>query len=162
MKVPCYIGVVGHKKSGKTTLIERLTAELTSRGLAIGTIKMTTHILQFDSPGKDTHRHRTAGSVVTLIKSRSEFALFTSAGYLDDNLISNIFSHCDIVLVEGDSGSKYPKINVSDSRELRQDIAGEVIAIWGDEKNNTTTRHFHFDQIPELGDFLISKFSGKE
>jgi molybdopterin-guanine dinucleotide biosynthesis adapter protein len=162
MTKPCFIGIVGHKKSGKTTLVERLTAELTSRGLSVGTIKMTTHDLQFDSPGKDTHRHRTAGSRVTLIKSQNEHAVFTSAQYLDDDIIRTIFSLCDFVLIEGDTSSGNPKIYISDSREIRPDIAGEIIAVWGEKNDNLIARHFNSDQISELGGYIMSEFGGKD
>jgi molybdopterin-guanine dinucleotide biosynthesis protein MobB len=161
MNAPRYIGIVGHKKSGKTTLVEQLTAELTSRGLIIGTIKMTTHDINFDSPGKDTHRHRAAGSRVTLIKSHSEYALFTTGGYLDNKMIMALFEPCDFVFIEGDSGSDNLKIYVSDSRSLREDIEGEIIAIWGEKKNDFAARHFNIDQISQLGDFLIAEYYRK-
>ncbi len=33
------IGIAGFKKSGKTTLVERLVAEFTARALAVATVK---------------------------------------------------------------------------------------------------------------------------
>lgn len=161
MSRPVFIGVVGHKKSGKTTLVERLTAELTARKKAVGTIKMTTHDLKFDSPGKDTDRHRAAGSRVTLIKSHNEYALFTGASHFNDDMLNVLFAPCDFVFIEGDSGSSNPKIYVSDSREMRQDIDGEIIAIWGEKKDNCETPHFKTEQITNLCDFLIAEYSGR-
>jgi molybdopterin-guanine dinucleotide biosynthesis protein MobB len=161
MNRPVFIGVVGHKKSGKTTLVERLTAELTARKIAVGTIKMTTHDLKFDSPGKDTDRHRAAGSRVTLIKSHSEYALFTGPDHFNDDMLKAVFATCDFVLIEGDSGSSNPKIYVSDSREMRRDIEGEIIAIWGDKKNECKTRHYYSEQITKLCDFLIAEYTGR-
>jgi molybdopterin-guanine dinucleotide biosynthesis protein MobB len=149
---------VGHKKSGKTTLVEQLAAELTSCGLTIGTIKMTTHDLQFDSPGKDTHRHRIAGSKATLIKSKSQMALFTDQSYLDDELVRAIFNKCDFVFIEGDSSATYPKIYVADQRDIRSDIRGEVIAIWGEQKEMAKARQFENTEIDKLSDFLINKY----
>lgn len=158
MTPPVFVGVVGHKKSGKTTLVERLAAELTARNLKIGTVKMTTHDLKFDSPGKDTERHRSAGSLVTLIKSHAEYALFTSAGYFTDSMANFVFAPCDFVFIEGDSGSPNPKIYVSDKREMRLDIDGEIIAIWGEKIENEKTRHYNSDQIKQLCDFLITEY----
>jgi molybdopterin-guanine dinucleotide biosynthesis protein MobB len=157
-----FIGIVGHKKSGKTTLIELLTAELSARGFIIGTIKMTTHDLQFDSPGKDTHRHRAAGSLATLIKSSSEHAFFAAPQYLDDILISQLFSKCDFVFIEGDSGSDNPKICVSDNRGIRDDVTGEIIAVWGQKIENSEARHFMKEQIPQLAECIIENYHGKE
>jgi molybdopterin-guanine dinucleotide biosynthesis adapter protein len=161
MSRPVFIGVVGHKKSGKTTLVERLTAEFTARKMVIGTIKMTTHDLKFDSPGKDTDRHRVAGSRVTLIKSHNEYAIFTNAGYFADKMLDAVFAPCDFVFIEGDSGSSNPKIYVSDSREIRTDIDGEIIALWGEKKDNFGIRHFSSDQIKQLCDFLTTDFLGR-
>jgi len=158
MSHPIFIGVVGHKKSGKTTLVERLTSELTARNMVIGTIKMTTHDLKFDSPGKDTDRHRVAGSRVTLIKSHSEYALFTSADHFNGEMINALFAPCDFVFIEGDSGSSNPKIYVSDSRDMRPDIDGEIIALWGEKKDDLGIRYFNSDQINQLCDFLIAEY----
>ncbi|MGZ5823753.1 MAG: molybdopterin-guanine dinucleotide biosynthesis protein B [Hyphomicrobium sp.] len=43
---PPLIGIVGWKNSGKTTLIERLVAALTQRGLRVATVKHTHHELR--------------------------------------------------------------------------------------------------------------------
>ena len=51
-------GVTGWKNSGKTTLVERLVAEITGRGLSVSTIKHAHHAFDVDQPGKDSHRHR--------------------------------------------------------------------------------------------------------
>jgi molybdopterin-guanine dinucleotide biosynthesis adapter protein len=154
-----FIGVVGHKKSGKTTLVESLTTEMVLRGKSVGTIKITSHDLEFDSPGKDTHRHRIAGSKATLIKSRSQIALFSDTAYFDDEQIKVIFQKCDFVFIEGDSGSQNPKICVSDDREIRKDIAGEVIAIWGMRTDIKEIPYFDNNEIRKLCDYLLDKYN---
>ncbi|MCP4514296.1 MAG: molybdopterin-guanine dinucleotide biosynthesis protein B, partial [Delftia sp.] len=53
--------------SGKTTLIVELIELLTQRGLKIGTINHTGYSYELDTPGKDSHRHRQAGSVPAAI-----------------------------------------------------------------------------------------------
>jgi molybdopterin-guanine dinucleotide biosynthesis adapter protein len=158
MKQTQFIGIVGHKKSGKTTLVEHLAKEMTTRGLLIGTIKLTTHDLEFDSPGKDTYRHRIAGSKLTLIKSKKQVALFSDLIYFNDEQIKLIFQKCDFVFIEGDSGSKNPKIYVVDEREARTDIAGEIIATWGIQRNQSAIPRFDKEQIKELSDFIINKY----
>jgi len=161
MKQTQFIGIVGHKKSGKTTLVELLAREMTDRGLLVGTIKMTTHDLEFDSPGKDTYRHRIAGSRLTLIKSKKQVAIFSDLAYFDDEQIRLIFRKCDFVFIEGDSVSQNPKIYVVDKREPRADIAGEIIAIWGIQQNQSDMPHFDKEQIKELCDFLINKYQNR-
>ena len=151
-----FIGIVGHKKSGKTTLIEHLAKEMTSWGLIIGTIKNTSHDLEFDTPGKDTHRHRAAGADVALIKSKSQIALYSDSNFIDDEIIEAIFHKCDFVFVEGDSGSKYPKVCVVDEGGMRENITGEIIAIWG-TRAISNFKYFDKGQIKELCDFLINR-----
>jgi molybdopterin-guanine dinucleotide biosynthesis protein MobB len=158
MKETRYIGVVGHKKSGKTTLIERLAGEMSSRGKVIGTIKMTVHDLGFDSPGKDTYRHREAGARLTLIKSKSQMALFTEVGYFDEGMIKSVFRNCDFVFIEGDNNPQNPKIHVADKREMRPDVTGEIIAVWGENQGQIKARHFARNQINELCDFLVNQY----
>ena len=55
--------VFGASGSGKTTVIELLTGELTRRGYSVGSVK-DIHAEQFaiDTPGSNTHRHRQAGA----------------------------------------------------------------------------------------------------
>ena len=55
-------GVTGWKNSGKTGLMERLVTEITSRGFKVSTINHAHHSFDVDHPGRDSHRHRTAGA----------------------------------------------------------------------------------------------------
>ncbi len=55
-------GLVGWKNSGKTTLMVGLVSLLTGRGLRISTVKHADLNFDIDQPGKDSHRHRTAGA----------------------------------------------------------------------------------------------------
>jgi molybdopterin-guanine dinucleotide biosynthesis adapter protein len=156
MKKPFIIGIAGHKKSGKTTLIEHLAKGLSASGLIIGTIKTTTHRIEFDTPGKDTYRHRKAGAAVTLIRSFDQIALYSDQNYLDQELLWNVFSGCDIVMVEGDSKSEHPKIYVAGDQPVRQDIAGPVIASWGNGETQDGVRNFGIDETAELCQYIIS------
>jgi molybdopterin-guanine dinucleotide biosynthesis protein B len=55
------IGIAGWKKSGKTTLAERLISEFTRRGLRVATVKHAHHDFQIDDAATDSARHRRAG-----------------------------------------------------------------------------------------------------
>src|SRR3569832_2531713 len=61
-------GIVGFSGSGKTTLIERLIPLARQRGLSVSTIKHTHHHrIELDTPGKDSHRHRSAGASEVIV-----------------------------------------------------------------------------------------------
>ena len=65
--MPPIVSIVGRSKSGKTTLIEKLVAELKERGYRVATIKHAREI-NFE-PGKDSWRHLEAGSQATAVSS---------------------------------------------------------------------------------------------
>jgi len=69
------VGIVGRQGSGKTSLIERLIPAILARGLSVSTIKHTHHHdIELDRPGKDSHRHRSAGASEVIIASDSGWA----------------------------------------------------------------------------------------
>jgi molybdopterin-guanine dinucleotide biosynthesis protein B len=70
------VAVTGFKNSGKTRVVTALTAELTKRGYKVGTIKHTADDVALDTPGKDTSRHREAGSTSTAILQENQTAIF--------------------------------------------------------------------------------------
>jgi molybdopterin-guanine dinucleotide biosynthesis protein B len=68
-------GVIGWKNSGKTSLMERLVADITGRGLSVSTVKHVHHAVDLDQPGKDSYRHRQAGAREVVLASADRFAL---------------------------------------------------------------------------------------
>ena len=111
------IHIVGRKNSGKTTLIVDLVQHLRLLGYSVGTVKHTHHRHELDTPGKDSYRHRVAGSVITAIISPATTALFwsTQPGQATEERYRELdgsFAACDVVLVEGDAGTDSPKIEV--------------------------------------------------
>ncbi len=64
---PCFVTVVGLKKSGKTAVVEALIRELCSRGYLVGSVKSMRHSeLTLDAKGTDTRRHAQAGARVVV------------------------------------------------------------------------------------------------
>ncbi|MDF9746563.1 molybdopterin-guanine dinucleotide biosynthesis protein B [Natrinema salsiterrestre] len=53
--------VAGPSDSGKTSLVEELVSRLGADG-RVATVKSIHHEVEIDTPGTDTHRHRTAGA----------------------------------------------------------------------------------------------------
>ncbi|MEZ6093397.1 MAG: molybdopterin-guanine dinucleotide biosynthesis protein B [Pirellulaceae bacterium] len=119
---PKRLHIIGRKNSGKTTLIVELVTELTRQGYRVGTIKHTHHNHELDTPGKDSHRHREAGSAAVGILTNGMNAIFwPKPGIQSENgqpnsqkyqQFDSMMGDCDIVLVEGDSKTSSTKIEV--------------------------------------------------
>ncbi len=135
------IHVVGRKNSGKTTLIVELVEHLTARGLRVGTIKHTHHQHELDTPGKDSHRHRTAGAAVVGILSPLLNAVFIPSRGPHDapdryESLAPLFQDCDLVLVEGHSQADALKVEVWRSATGQPPLAnsdGAILAVVSDE-----------------------------
>ena len=112
-KEPPIICVVGRSGSGKTTLMEKLISEMKGMGIKVGTIKHHKGPFEMDSPGKDSWRHKRAGSVKALISSPSGIGMVTDVDH-DHSLeeLASYFSGVDVILCEGFKRAKKPKIEV--------------------------------------------------
>lgn len=97
------IAIVGRHNSGKTTLIERLIAELVGRGYDVGSIKHHSHRgFDIDYPGKDSYRHRAAGASETVIAAPGQVARIKTIEGEEEcaDLVRSMPGH-DIIVVEG-------------------------------------------------------------
>jgi len=74
------IAIVGHKNSGKTTLVERLIAAFASGGLKVAAIKHTSDERGFDKPDSDSDRLMRAGATSVGMVARSEVGFYTTRG----------------------------------------------------------------------------------
>jgi len=159
--VPPVISIVGRSKSGKTTLIEGLLAELKARGYRMATVKHASGKLAVDRPGKDSWRHIAAGSEATIVASPTQtiFIKPTSRDPELDELVHLFGEEYHIVLAEGFKQSSVPKIEVhrKEAGPPLADIRG-LIAIATDEHLDTETRQFALHDIKGLADFLESGF----
>jgi molybdopterin-guanine dinucleotide biosynthesis protein MobB len=155
--------IVGKKKTGKTTLVEKLIPILRSKGYRVGSIKYTTEDHEFDTPGKDSYRHTQAGAESTLILSPSRIALFSQSlrSRNLDQILSFVFSDCDVVIGEGFKDSPFPKIEVFDSHKhtgLLCSPEDNLIAVVGDVDPSGQVPHFSPDQTGALVEFLEDRF----
>ncbi|QEM70087.1 molybdopterin-guanine dinucleotide biosynthesis protein B [Geobacter sp. FeAm09] len=108
------ISFVAKSGTGKTTLLEKVIAELKSRGYRIGVIKHDAHQFDIDHPGKDSHRLTQAGADTMLITSPEKLAMIKKheASPPIEELIAAYFGDVDLVLTEGFKKSSLPKIEV--------------------------------------------------
>ena len=159
--MPPVVSIVGKSKSGKTTLLEKLIAELKSRGYQVATIKHTPQKLAFDEPGKDSWRHTQAGSKATAISSPDKTVLIkpTSGDTSLGEVARLLGEDYDIILTEGFRQSNYPKIEVH-RREAGPPLAkvSRLIAVATDEPLETKTRQFSLEDAKGLADLLEKGF----
>ncbi|MFZ9133554.1 MAG: molybdopterin-guanine dinucleotide biosynthesis protein B, partial [Gemmobacter sp.] len=97
-------GVTGWKDSGKTTLTERLLAEMVRRGVGVSSVKHAHHDTEIDHPGRDSFRHRAAGAQQVIVASPRRWALMTELRGAPEPPLEALLSRLapvDLVLVEG-------------------------------------------------------------
>ncbi len=104
------ISVVGYKKSGKTSLVEKLVGALGRYG-RVGTVK---HVSGdgLSLGGTDTDRHIRAGAEVTVAVSRDELVKFVSGAGLRGALDELCDDGMDFAVVEGFKDSGLSKISI--------------------------------------------------
>jgi molybdopterin-guanine dinucleotide biosynthesis protein B len=118
-RVP-FVAIVGRKKIGKTSLVERLLPLLKKEGHRVGVLKYDVKEFQIDYPGKDTYRSYQAGADSVLISSPEKLAFIKG---LDSTppvkrLINEYFSDTDLVLIEGYKGHDCPEIHLIEPSEV--------------------------------------------
>jgi molybdopterin-guanine dinucleotide biosynthesis protein B len=100
------IGIVGYKKSGKTTLLMNLARELTERGLNISSVKHTS--CDLDLPETDTAIHRKYVHQAAAISPKESAIFFRESINLEEMLN---YLKADLILIEGFKSQKtFPKI----------------------------------------------------
>ena len=156
--------VVGRKKRGKTTLVEKLIPEFKSRGYKVGSIKYTTGDHVFDTPGKDSFRHTQAGAESTLILSPQKTAFFSDhlPGKNPEELFRFLFQGYDLIIGEGFKDSPYPKIEVMDCSRDSVPLCtpqDNLIALVCDGRINVSVPAFSMHQIRELADHVEKNLS---
>jgi molybdopterin-guanine dinucleotide biosynthesis protein B len=159
--MPPVISIVGHSKSGKTTLIENLVRELKSRGYRVATIKHAPQEIAFDQPDKDSWRHIQAGSDATVIAGQDKLVLVKPIASVSTlNEIEKLFGEdFDIILAEGFKQDDAPKIEVhrKESGNLLTDLK-RLVAVVTDEPIETKARQFSISDVKGIADLLEEGF----
>jgi len=128
------VAVIGKGDSGKTTFMERLIRELTSRGVRVATVKHHVHDYEIDVPGKDSWRHARAGAATTMVSSPDKFSLIrTVQQELTLKELAQIAadSGCDILLAEGYKSASINRVEVSRLARSTEPLSGpgEALAL---------------------------------
>jgi molybdopterin-guanine dinucleotide biosynthesis protein B len=109
------IGLAGWSGSGKTTLLAKIIPRLVTRGLTVSTVKHAHHGFDVDTPGKDSHIHRTAGATEVLVASSRRWALMHELREAPEPSIYDLLqrmSPVDLVLIEGFKSAHHTRIEV--------------------------------------------------
>jgi molybdopterin-guanine dinucleotide biosynthesis protein B len=139
-------------------------AEFSARGLRVGTIKHTHHRHELDTPGKDSHRHRTAGAAAVGVLSPSMSAIFLPAEQYgtaaDDRYaaLAPLLGRCHLVLVEGDSATTAPKIEVwraeLDAAPMAQHD-DSILAVVSDDRVDVATCVLPRFDVVDLANWIL-------
>ena len=105
------LAVSGVKNSGKTTLITKLLPELKKRGLRVAVIKHDGHEYIMDHEGTDTQRFTAAGAQISAIYSGTQSSVNRRGEVSVEQMIGQC-SGVDVLILEGQKSSVYPKVEV--------------------------------------------------
>lgn len=153
-------GVTGWKNTGKTTLTERLVAELVGQGLRISTVKHAHHATEIDHPGRDSHRHREAGAGQVIVASPVRWALMTELRGAEEPPLADLLAHldpCDLVLIEGYKTAPHPKIETHRKAAGRDLLALQnptIRAIASDGPVGSALPRFDLDDVAGIAAFI--------
>jgi molybdopterin-guanine dinucleotide biosynthesis protein B len=160
------VSVVGKSGVGKTYVMEKLIAELKSRGYRVASIKHSASGFDIDQEGKDTWRHAQAGSDTVAISSSQKVAIIRKVDH-DYNLAELyrfIGPDFDIILAEGFKQDKAAKIEVH-RKKFGPDLLctnEELLAIATDEKLDMNVPQYNFEDALGLVDLIEKRFFTEE
>ena len=161
-EIPAIVSIVGKSGSGKTTLLEKLIPELTGMGLKVGTIKHDVHGFEIDHPGKDSWRHKQAGSGITIISSPQRIGMVMDVDHdhtLDE--LASFFSGVDIILTEGYKRENKPKIEIFRREAHTEPLCSNdsnLIALMTNGDVDLGVPRFALEDIEGLARFLAGHF----
>ena len=156
-------GVVGWKNAGKTGLMERLVTEITGRGITVSTVKHAHHTFDVDHPGKDSHRHRSAGASEVLLSSRNRVAIMQELRDAPEPPLAELLARLtpvDLILIEGYKRDDHPKI------EAHRSVTGNALIAPGDATIRAVASDvplqldrpvFDLDDTAAIADFILAE-----
>ena len=113
------IGFYGYSNSGKTTLIERLIRDLKAEGYSVAAVKVSTHDISLDEPGKDTWRYAQAGAKTVTLAAMRETGLMVNAPLDLPTILRalEVIQSPQVIIVEGAGDAFVRKIRLGEIEE---------------------------------------------
>ncbi|MBG0790346.1 MAG: molybdopterin-guanine dinucleotide biosynthesis protein B [Desulfovibrionaceae bacterium] len=111
---PHIICIVGKKRSGKTTFLEKLIPELRALGISVGAVKHDAHSFDMDREGKDSWRLKQAGAGTIVVSSPERVAMIRSVDreMTLEEMAGTLFKDKHLVLTEGYFNADHPKVEI--------------------------------------------------
>lgn len=161
MSIPL-ITIIGKSGCGKTTILEKLVAELKRRNYKLGTIKHHSHRgFEIDKPGKDSWRFAQAGSDHVIIASPDKIASYRKIEReLNLEEISAGVSDVDLILVEGYKQAEKPSLEVVRAANSQELIGSreQRFAVAADFPLDLGVPQFGLDDVQGIADFIEVRF----
>lgn len=165
---PPVVSIVAKSGTGKTTLLEKLIAEVKRRGYKVGAVKHDAHGFDIDKEGKDSWRLTQAGADTMLITSPEKLALVKQYPQAEEpSLAESVATYCqdvDIVLTEGFKKSAMPKIEVHRSERSQEllcrgeDQDDTLIAVASDSSLDVDVPLYDINDAEGLCDLIIKRY----
>ncbi len=165
---PPVVSIIAKSGTGKTTLLEKLIAEMKRRGYTIGVIKHDAHRFDIDHQGKDSWRLTQTGADTMLISSHEKLAIVKKHPLQSEPslaaMVHNYFQDVDLVLTEGFKKNTMPKIEVhrrAKSQELLcrgQERDETLIAVATDSVLQVDVPQYDINDAAGLCDLIIKRY----
>lgn len=159
--MPPIVSIVGRSKSGKTTLIEKLLAELKARGYRVATVKHTHSNMVVPESDKDSDRHLKAGSTAALVTGLDKIIMVKPLPqkFTLSQIAQIIGEDYDLILTEGFKHDDAPKIEVHrKANALPLPDVKKVFAYATDEPLESKVRQFALDDVKGIADLIEAGF----
>lgn len=164
-KKPEIITIVGKSNSGKTTLAEKLIANMTGRGYKIGSVKHTHCGFDLDQKGKDSWRHKKAGAKTTLVITDEQVAMVKDDKRESVEKMQSFLFDMDLILAEGFKGLDLPKIEVFRAQAGHKEPIflndENLVALVTDLNINSKSPVFGLEDISLVSDLIETLFLKK-
>lgn len=148
--------------AGKTELVRKLVAELSSRGMRVSTVKRVPDSVDLERPESGTWKHREAGAEEVLLASATRFALLREDPIEGDEpdveMLLGRLAPVDIVFLEGFRLTWYPKLELVQPERDRRLIALDdplVLAVTADQPVPAPVPYLPLSDIAGLADFVL-------
>lgn len=160
---PPIVSFLAPSGTGKTTLIEKLIAEIVSRGLRVAAMTHTGKDFDIDHEGKDTHRFRGAGATRVGITNDKVLAIYgeSEPELTLRQMVERYTFAVDLVVAEGFRSEDVPHIMVcrQGARQQPYDATREgVIAVFGDMELPGGKPCVALEDTAAQADFLVGHF----